>query len=334
MPPMVQTQKLRKSFRRSDGSMVDAVKGVTFDIEKGEIFSLLGPNGAGKTTLISMISGLLAPTEGDAIIGGFSITQQPIEAKKLMGFIPQEIALYPELSARQNLLFFGRMYGLGGKELNRRVDEVLEFIDLADRQKDRIDTFSGGMKRRVNIAVGLLHRPQLIYMDEPTVGIDPQNRRRILDTVKQLRDQFQMTVLYTTHLMEEAQELSDRVGIIDHGEIIALGEQGELTQQVGEEDRIEIGLGNRAVPATYPDELQAQIPGVTRILYTPAEQLAEGSSQSTPARLTAFAKRGRTALPQLIQVLNKDGYEIQSVEVREPDLEAVFLALTGRALRD
>ncbi|MCB9157213.1 MAG: ABC transporter ATP-binding protein [Caldilineaceae bacterium] len=334
MPPMVQTQKLRKSFRRSDGSMVDAVKGVTFDIEKGEIFSLLGPNGAGKTTLISMISGLLAPTEGDAIIGGFSITQQPIEAKKLMGFIPQEIALYPELSARQNLLFFGRMYGLGGKELNRRVDEVLEFIDLADRQKDRIDTFSGGMKRRVNIAVGLLHRPQLIYMDEPTVGIDPQNRRRILDTVKQLRDQFQMTVLYTTHLMEEAQELSDRVGIIDHGEIIALGEQGELTQQVGEEDRIEIGLGNRAVPATYPAELQAQIPGVTRILYTPAEQLAEGSSQSTPARLTAFAKRGRTALPQLIQVLNKDGYEIQSVEVREPDLEAVFLALTGRALRD
>ncbi|MEZ4657194.1 MAG: ABC transporter ATP-binding protein [Caldilineaceae bacterium] len=331
---MVQTQKLRKSFRRADGSTVDAVKGVTLDIEKGEIFSLLGPNGAGKTTLISMISGLLAPTEGDATIGGFSITQQPIAAKKLMGFIPQEIALYPELSARQNLLFFGRMYGMGGKELNGRVDEVLEFIDLADRQKDRIDTFSGGMKRRVNIGVGLLHRPQLVYMDEPTVGIDPQNRRRILDTVKQLRDHFAMTVLYTTHLMEEAQELSDRVGIIDHGEIIALGEQDELTQQVGEEDRIEISLGNRAVAESYPAALQTQVPGVTRILYTPAEQLAEGSSRSTPARLTAFAKRGRTALPQLIQTLNRDGHEIQSVEVREPDLEAVFLALTGRALRD
>lgn len=335
MPPiMVQTQNLRKSFKRGDGSKIDAVKGVTLDIYRGEIFGLLGPNGAGKTTLISMISGLLAPTEGDATIGGFSITQQPIEAKRLMGFIPQEIALYPELSARQNLLFFGRMYGLGGKDLNQRVDEVLEFIDLADRQKDRIDTFSGGMKRRVNIGVGLLHRPTLVYMDEPTVGIDPQSRRRILDTVKQLRDHFEMTVLYTTHLMEEAEELSDRVGIIDHGEIIALGEQGELTQQVGEEDRIEITLGNQAVSESYPERLQQQIPGVTRVLYTPAEQLAEESSRATPARFTAFAKRGRTALPQLIQVLNQDGHEIQSVEVREPDLEAVFLALTGRALRD
>ena len=331
---MVRTEHLSKTYRRSDGSELHAVKDVNLTIRRGEIFSLLGPNGAGKTTTISMISGLVAPSAGDAFIGGHSITREPLAAKRLMGFIPQEIGLYPELSARQNLTFFGKMYGMGGKDLARRVDEVLAFIDLADRQNDRIDTFSGGMKRRVNIAVGLLHRPQLIYMDEPTVGIDPQNRRRILDTVKQLRGQFQMTVLYTTHLMEEAQELSDRVGIIDHGEIIALGEQGELTQQVGEEDRIEIGLGNRAVPATYPDELQAQIPGVTRILYTPAEQLAEGSSQSTPARLTAFAKRGRTALPQLIQVLNKDGYEIQSVEVREPDLEAVFLALTGRALRD
>jgi len=183
MEIMVKTENLRKSFKRNDGTMVDAVKGIDLEIYRGEIFSLLGPNGAGKTTTISMISGLVEPTEGDATIGGHSIIDEPIKAKTLMGFVPQEIALYPQLSARQNLAFFGKMYGMSGKALEGRVDEILEFIDLADRQKDRISTFSGGMKRRVNIGVGLLHKPQLVYMDEPTVGIDPQSRRRILDTV-------------------------------------------------------------------------------------------------------------------------------------------------------
>ncbi len=159
MQTMVETRNLRKTYDRPDGSTIEAVKGVDLEIQHGEIFSLLGPNGAGKTTTISMISGLVEPTEGDATIGGFSITKQPMEAKRLMGFVPQEIALYPELSARQNLAFFGRMYGLGGKALNRRVDELLEFVDLADRQNDRIQTFSGGMKRRVNIAAGLLNSP-------------------------------------------------------------------------------------------------------------------------------------------------------------------------------
>ena len=226
------------------------------------------------------------------------------------------------------------MYALRGKALNQRVDELLEFVDLSDRQNDRIDTFSGGMKRRVNIAVGLLHRPQLIYMDEPTVGIDPQSRRRILDTVKQLRDEHGMTVLYTTHLMEEAQELSDRVGIMDHGEIIAVGTQAELTQQVGEEDRLEFTIGAQAVTDELLDGIQQEAAGVTRLLYNPPEQLGDENSESTSARLIAFAKRGRTALPQIIQLLDGAGIEIQSVAVREPDLEAVFLALTGRALRD
>ena len=180
MELMIKTHNLCKSFKRADGTLVDAVKSVNLEVWQGEIFSLLGPNGAGKTTTISMISGLVSPSAGDAQIGGFSITKQPMEAKRLMGFVPQEIALYPELSARQNLAFFGRMYGMGGKELQTRLDEVLNFIDLRDRQHDRVDTFSGGMKRRVNIGVGLLHRPKLIYMDEPTVGIDPQSRRRIL----------------------------------------------------------------------------------------------------------------------------------------------------------
>ncbi len=217
METLVEVRGLSKTFRRKDGTEIPAVKGVDLDINRGEIFSLLGPNGAGKTTTISMISGLIAPSHGDARIGGHSITKEPMQAKRLMGIVPQEIALYPTLTARRNLDFFGRMYGMSGKELSSRIDEVLELIDLADRQHDKVETFSGGMKRRVNIAVGLLHKPQLIYMDEPTVGIDPQSRRRILDTVMQLRDDYGMTVLYTTHLMEEAQELSDRVGIICSG---------------------------------------------------------------------------------------------------------------------
>ncbi|MCB0186005.1 MAG: ABC transporter ATP-binding protein, partial [Caldilineaceae bacterium] len=237
-----------------------------------------------------------------------------------MGFVPQEIALYPELSARQNLHFFGQLYGMGGKELSRRVDEVLDFIGLTERQKDRIDTFSGGMKRRVNIGVGLLHRPQLVYMDEPTVGIDPQSRRRILDTVKLLRDEQGMTVLYTTHLMEEAQELSDRVGIIDHGEIIALGTQDELTQKVGEDDRLEFTVGAQAVPEALLSQLRASVEDVSRVLYNAPEAVAEESERMLPGKLTVFSRRGRRALPDVIRLLNQADIEVDAVEVREPDL--------------
>ncbi len=356
---MVKAEKLVKTYKRKDGTPVEAVKGIDLNIKKGEIFSLLGPNGAGKTTTISMISGLIAPTSGDATIGGHSITKHPMAAKQLMGVIPQEIALYLELTARQNLEFFGKIYGMGGAELKKRVDEVLDFIDLSDRQNDRVDTFSGGMKRRVNIGVGLLHRPQLVYMDEPTVGIDPQNRRRILDTVFRLRDEYQMTVLYTTHLMEEAQELSDRVGIIDHGQIIALGTQGELTQQVGEADRLIFLIGDAQIDESVLRRLEAEVEGVSRAVFerlesgepvTDDEIVGDGqvdkrstSTLSTVAvspgasvegALTVYAKRGRKALPRVIEVVDSAGIEIQSVEVREPDLEAVFLNLTGRALRD
>src|SRR5690606_23943112 len=177
-----------------------AVKGITFDIKEGEIFSLLGPNGAGKTTTISMLSTLYAPTAGDATIGGYSITKNPMAVKQMIGVIPQEIALYEDLTARENLIFWGQMYGLSGRPLTRRVDEVLEQIGLSEKAGNRIKTYSGGMKRRVNIGVGLLHKPRLLFMDEPTVGIDPQSRRAILDTVKDLNRQG-MTVLYTTHYM-------------------------------------------------------------------------------------------------------------------------------------
>jgi ABC-2 type transport system ATP-binding protein len=310
-----------------------AVKSISFEIQKGEIFSLLGPNGAGKTTTISMISGLLAPTSGDASIGGFSITRQALEAKRLLGVVPQEIALYPTLTARQNLEFFGRMYGLGGKELTRRVDAMLDFVELRDRQSDRIETFSGGMKRRINIAAGLLHDPQVIYMDEPTVGIDPQSRRRILDTVKQLREQRGMTVLYTTHLMEEAQELSDRVGIIDHGEIIALGTPGDLILQVGEQDRLIFKVGQNAVSNATLEKIRSSVEGVTNAIYDPPGE--EGENKTNLSGLMVVnAKRGRKAMPSVLRLADEAGIQVESVEVHEPDLEAVFLHLTGRALRD
>lgn len=346
---MVEAQGLKKTYRSADGGQVEAVKGVDLSIRQGEIFSLLGPNGAGKTTTISMISGLVEPTAGDALIGGYSITKNPLAAKRLMGVVPQEIALYPELSARQNLRFFGRLYGMGGKELEQRIDEVLDFIDLRERQNDRIDTFSGGMKRRVNIGVGLLYKPQLVYMDEPTVGIDPQNRRRILDTVFRLRDEYGMTVLYTTHLMEEAQELSDRVGIIDHGNIIALGTTGDLIQQVGEEDRLIIGFGAQNIPDELAQAIRTQVEGISRVDVRVLEIDGEGSPddkhstgtfaavgalQTHEGIMTVYARRGRKALPRILNLVETFNVEIRSVEVREPDLEAVFLQLTGRELRD
>ncbi len=349
---MIEARGLVKTYQSGDKT-IQAVKGINLNIRKGEIFSLLGPNGAGKTTTISMISGLITPSEGDATIGGYSIREKPLDAKRLLGVIPQEIALYLHLSARQNLEFFGKMYGLRGKELSMRVDEVLDFIDLNDRQNDKVDDFSGGMKRRVNIGVGLLHRPQLVYMDEPTVGIDPQNRRRILDTVFRLRDEYGMTVLYTTHLMEEAQELSDRVAIIDHGEIIALGTVGELTEQVGEEDRLIFSLGAQSLDEPILRQIETQVEGVTSARYDIVNLVHETetddpiidkrstssvavirSGQTREGLITVMAKRGRKALPDIIRIANDADIDILSVEIREPDLEAVFLHLTGRALRD
>jgi len=333
MDIMVETKDLAKSYHNGQKGEVQAVKGISLQIQKGQIFSLLGPNGAGKTTTISMISGLLQPTRGDAFIGGYSISRQPLQAKRLLGIVPQEIALYPSLTARQNLDFFGRMYGLRGKDLAKRIDAMLDFVDLADRQSDRIETYSGGMKRRVNIAAGLLHDPQVVYMDEPTVGIDPQSRRRILDTVKLLRDRRGMTVLYTTHLMEEAQELSDVVGIIDHGEIIALGTPGDLIQQVGEQDKLILKVGQTVVGPETLERIRTTVDGVTRAIFDPPGESGDDKA-NTSGLLIISALRGRKALPFIFRVAEEAGIEIESVEIREPDLEAVFLNLTGRELRD
>src|SRR5512137_54329 len=236
----IEVLNLKKSFGE-----LQAVKGVNFHADKGEILSLLGPNGAGKSTTISMLCGLLHPDEGDACIEGHSIRHAAKEARAALGVVPQEIAIYPDLSARENLVFWGKMYGLRGAALKRRVDEVLNIIGLTDRQRDRVSTFSGGMKRRVNIGAALLHKPAVIIMDEPTVGIDPQSRRHILDNVKELNRQG-MTVLYTTHYMEEAAELSNHIAIMDQGKIIAMGTHDELIRLVGELTRLDLTLN---VPA-------------------------------------------------------------------------------------
>ena len=314
MPPILEVNNLVKKY----GDFT-AVKGISFDIQEGEIFSLLGPNGAGKTTTILVLSTLYAPTGGEATIGGHSVTREPMAVRNIIGVVPQEIALYDDLTARENLSFWGQMYGLSGKSLNTRIDEVLEQIGLTDKAKQRVKTYSGGMKRRVNIGVGLLHKPKLLFMDEPTVGIDPQSRRAILDSVKELNRQG-MTVLYTTHYMEEAAELSDRVGIMDHGELIALGTQTELTKQVGEMETLILHVGEN----DDPERLAAVIRTLKMVR----------RADVTDHTVTVIVPEAEEALAPAVTKANELGIKIHSVDMREPNLEAVFLHLTGRALRD
>jgi ABC-2 type transport system ATP-binding protein len=312
---ILKAQDLHKQFDK-----VHAVQGVSFEIEQGEIFSLLGPNGAGKTTTISMLSCLLAPSQGDSTIDGHSVRKDPQAVKRIIGVVPQEIALYPDLTARENLAFWGHMYSLKGGLLKSRIATVLEIAGLSERANEKVETFSGGMKRRINIAVGLLHEPKVLYMDEPTVGIDPQSRRRILDTVLELNKKG-LTLLYTTHYMEEAAEISNRIGIIDQGKLIALGTQAELTEMVGQFNTLHIGLAGEQLDAAALTEALGKLDGIHRASL-------EGE------QLLLQANDANAVLGQVVAKIDKAGGHIKSLKVDEPNLEAVFLHLTGHALRD
>ena len=308
----IEVKNLKKSF-----GDLQAVQDASFDVIQGEVLGLLGPNGAGKSTTISILCGLLAPDGGEAVIMGHSVTKEEELAKSSLGVVPQDIALYLDLSARENLDFWGRMYGLRGKTLKSRVDEVLEIIGLADRQKDYVGKFSGGMKRRVNIGAALLHKPQVVIMDEPTVGIDPQSRRHILDNVKEL-NQKGMTVLYTTHYMEEAAELSNHIVIMDKGKVIAHGTHDELVKLVGGQTRIDLTLNMEAGRVL---DAWGAVDGVSRI-------------DAQNGGVTVLVDDSNRVLPRLFDTASDKGVRITGVEIQEPNLEMVFLHLTGRALRD
>ncbi len=294
-----------------------AVKDVGFHIDAGETYGLLGPNGAGKTTSISMICGILQRDAGDITVCGEPLDIGSVTAKSSIGFVPQDLALYPDLSARENMTFFARLYGLSKTTLRRRVDEVIELVGLAERADDQAAEYSGGMKRRLNIGIGLLHEPKLLILDEPTVGVDPQSRNAILESIQRLSSEG-MAVLYTTHYMEEAQRLCDRIGIIDRGELKAEGSQRELVSLVGERDKI------RLESASGLESASTALRGLNGIVEAAVEN--EG--------LSLIVDDARSLLPQIIAKVAESGAVITNVAVTEPDLETVFLHLTGRALRD
>lgn len=294
-----------------------AVDGVGFHIDLGETYGLLGPNGAGKTTTISMVCGLLRRDAGEVKVVGEAIDVGQTHAKRWIGYVPQDLAIYPDLTAEENLAFFGRLYGLTGKALRNRMEAVLEVTGLSDRRADKTEEYSGGMKRRLNIGIGLLHEPSLLILDEPTVGVDPQSRNAILDSVEQLSGEG-MAVLYTTHYMEEAERLCDRVGIIDQGQVKAEGTRRQLVELVGQHDRIRvIAEGDVDGAATAA----RSVDGVEEV-------------NQIDNRLDILTADARVILPTLLLVMSTAGAAVKSVDVVEPDLEAVFLHLTGKALRD
>ncbi|MDX1469445.1 MAG: ABC transporter ATP-binding protein [Acidimicrobiia bacterium] len=296
---------------------IKAVDGVSLSIGAGETFGLLGPNGAGKTTTISIIAGLLEPSAGEVNVIGERISTRSTMGKQHIGLVPQDLAIYPDMTGAENLAFFGRLYGMASDGLSDRVDEVLDVVGLAERRDDLVKEYSGGMKRRLNIGVGLLHKPRLLILDEPTVGVDPQSRNAILESVESLSEEG-MAVLYTTHYMEEAERLCDRVAIIDEGTVRAEGTRRELVSIVGEKDRVAITGGGALGSAA---ESVRSLPTVSE-------------ASATDHSLEILADDASAILPTLLSTVSGAGVSISGVEVVEPNLEAVFLHLTGKALRD
>jgi ABC-2 type transport system ATP-binding protein len=308
--PILEVVDLKKQYGR-----IEALKGVSFSVADGELFGLLGPNGAGKTTLISILSCLMGPSSGQAKLAGQPLRLDRAEVRQQIGLVPQDVALYGELTARENLRFFGRLYGMKDPGLGDRVEEVLDAIALADRADDRVQTFSGGMKRRLNLGASIMHEPRLLLLDEPTTGVDPQSRNRIFEEVRRLNG-LGMTIIYTSHYMEEVQALCTRVGILDHGLLIAYDTVEHLLHRLDGQIRFRM--------ESVPDALPARLGNLSEVKV----QRSEGN------QFVLACADVSNALLQLAAVFTELGIQPAHIEAHEPNLERVFLDLTGRALRD
>ena len=307
---MIDVSNLKKSF-----GTIEALKGISFNIPQGECYGLLGPNGAGKTTTISILSTIIKPDEGEVNIAGYDLKKNPLDCKKNIGVVTQEIALYNELSANDNLLFWGGMYKVPLQELQNRLDETLDLLGLTDRKNDKVKTYSGGMKRRVNIASALLHRPKILFMDEPTAGIDPQSRNLIFEVVEKLHKEG-MTIVYTTHYMEEAERLCNRIGIIDNGEIIAQGTLDELRTSGSMKESVVISYTN-LTDESY-NTIEKEWKDIRRF----------------EDKIHFYSMNIQGDLSKIILMCNKFGLDMQHIDIQKINLETIFLSLTGKKLRD
>lgn len=305
---------LRKTFQDNV-----AVKDVSLELREGESVGLVGPNGAGKSTTIAMLSTLLKPTAGDVTLNGDSVIARPDPLRKILGIVPQEIALYPELTAEENLGFFGALYGLKGQELRQAVDQALELVELSDRRKESIKKYSGGMKRRINIAAALLHGPRIVIMDEPTVGVDPQSRNHILESVRTLNREHGLTVLYTSHYMEEVEQLCDRIYIMDHGEIIAEGTKDAIKDRLSTETTIVLRVDGNA------EQLATALQAVDSV---------QSVTTDRDGALKIIADSDNRLLASVMREAEAAGAQVTGLNLERPSLEDVFLHLTGRTLRD
>jgi len=311
--PLIEVHDLVKKFGSNR-----AVDGLTFSVQRGELFGLLGPNGAGKTTTINMLATLLPPDGGRALIGGHDVSRDPAAVRNLIGIVPQEIALYNDLNAWDNLQFWGSLYGMGGKALKSRTEELLELAELTEYASRKVETYSGGMKRRLNLIAGLMHSPEVLFLDEPTVGIDAQARSRILEMIGNL-SVAGLTVIYTTHYLEEAEQLCDRIGVVDKGRMVALGNKEDLINQIGDNDSIafkipeERGESLKAIAITWPGVLQAEI---------------------VRGKIKLKTTDGSVTLPHLLACLASENLPLEQLEISRPNLETLYLNLTGRNLRE
>jgi ABC-2 type transport system ATP-binding protein len=309
---IIETFDLTKEFNG-----LVAVDRVNFSVERGEIFGFLGPNGAGKTTTINMLCTLLTPTSGTAIVNGFDIIEEPHEVRRSIGIVPQEVVLESDLTARENLEFHGALYNVSGEEMRDRIPGLLDLVELSDRADDKVMTFSGGMKRRLEVVKAFLHKPTMIFMDEPTLGLDPQTRRVIWDQIQRLNKEEKTTIFLTTHYMEEADYLCDRIGIIDYGKILDLDTSPNLKDKIGEGDIIDM-----------------KVSGKVDAFLKEVEKTGCSFKKREDNFIRLMAPKGETVLPKIIRLAERRGIAIESLSVREPTLEDVFIHYTGREIRE